>query len=313
MTDRNHYFAKRQRRLARFGRTCKVCGVRSHKHKLIGCLECAARKEKHGRPWSPEERDLLERHYRREFCWHLQKRLYSETGILRSLRALQKRAGAWKFRKDHQDGYTTIEAASMLGITKVAVNKAIREKRIVADGRGRDYRISYAEIDRLQATTYPLVPAHYVKTKVVAERMGVANRAPARWITHRGLPAIKHGKDWWIDIRDVEKMLAARETTPHKVVPFEVILNPIPAGWVSARVAARRLGYFPAVVSRLCFTGHIPGKKHNEKWIVPVAIVEAAERYLKKTGHTRIDWRALAADVAEKERLASIWGRREEA
>ena len=91
MGDRQHYFAKRVRHIARFGRRCKACGRKSAKLPGVGCLECASLLEVKRR-WTVFERDLMESHYRREFCWATQRRLYRETGILRSQRAIQKRA-----------------------------------------------------------------------------------------------------------------------------------------------------------------------------------------------------------------------------
>lgn len=204
MGDRQHYFAKRVRHIARFGRTCKACGRKSAKLPGVGCLECASLLEVKRR-WTVFERDLMESHYRREFCWATQRRLYRETGILRSQRAIQKRAVAWGLTVDHQEGYTTMETAAILGLTKMAVTKAVREGRIKADGKGRDFRVLPAEMERL-LVIYPHVPANYINTKEVARRLGVSETVPPLWAKKGRVRSIRHGRAYWIEVGEVERM-----------------------------------------------------------------------------------------------------------
>lgn len=99
--------------------------------------------------------------------------------------------------------------------------------------------------------------------------------------------AVKVLGDWLIDGDELDKLTEYRRTD-----------TPWPA--IRACDAAKRLSYTTAALNFLIHRGSVSAVKRGKYWMVKLSEIEAAEQYMKRTGHVRVPWAKLKQQ-AEKD------------
>ncbi len=137
-----------------------------------------------------------------------------------------------------------------------------------------------------------------------ARLLGLSRETPANWLTiadisratglHRHnvkqaidqgrLTAIKPGRYWLIQLDEAERFIKRQND----------LTVPPPWRWITTGEASERLGLCRNVLNQAIGRGSLPYKlllvNNRRQNVVPLAIIEAGERKLKATGHTKLRW-----------------------
>lgn len=90
--------------------------------------------------------------------------------------------------------------------------------------------------------------------------------------------------DWVIDAEELAKLAEYhRKDTPWRAI--------------SSGQAAQRLGYTVAAFNMLIHRGSISAVRRGKIWMVRLDEIEQAEKYMQRTGHTRVPWAKLKAEL----------------
>lgn len=205
-------------------RKCKACAQRARKATDTGeCLECLARavSEKHpnGRPWSPEELDVIERWAGHDDWSGLQFRLWRHFRSLRTRTAIERcRSERLGISVDtHLDAVPLGHLADELGVERSTFYDQAARGVITTYGKGRRRWVSYEEAERLR-NLYPPLPADPITYPEAASILGYASENYISWLVASGVLRAwnrKHRGErrFWLDAEAVRALAQEMRAT----------------------------------------------------------------------------------------------------